>query len=146
MTHTGKPIPGFPGYSITSGGVVTGKSGKILKQWMQAAGYPCVSLYADNKLFARLVHRLVAEVYVLNPEGKPLVNHLDGDKTNPDHSNLEWVTPRENNEHAAAFGLTPSGAAHWAWRGGTTRSCDVAKAARRASKRQEVRNAYDLRS
>lgn len=53
----------------------------------------------------RFVHRLVAEKYVPNPDGKPCVNHIDGNKRNNSASNLEWVTNTENRRHAIANGL-----------------------------------------
>jgi len=51
------------------------------------------------------VHRLVAEVFIPNPNNKPVVNHKDGDKSNAYWLNLEWVTSSENTYHAFNTGL-----------------------------------------
>ncbi len=64
-----------------------------------------VNLWADGKRKAKLVHRLVAETFIPNPESKPDVNHIDGDSTNNHVSNLEWVTKSENMRHAFDAGL-----------------------------------------
>lgn len=46
-----------------------------------------------------LIHRIVAKVYIPNPENKPNVNHIDFDPSNNAVHNLEWVTQKENVAH-----------------------------------------------
>ena len=68
-------------------------------------GYYVVNLNADGKRNVRPVHRLVAQAFIDNPLNLPCVNHIDGDKTNNNVSNLEWVTYGENNVHALVHNL-----------------------------------------
>jgi hypothetical protein len=64
---------------------------------MSNTGYLQVGLSKDGKSKTYLLHRLIAETLLPNPENKPQVHHIDGDRTNPALSNLQWTTPKENN-------------------------------------------------
>ena len=63
-------------------------------------GYLRVDLYDEKgKRKHFKVHRLVAQAFIENPDGKPQVNHKDGNKHNNSVTNLEWVTDAENKDH-----------------------------------------------
>jgi len=55
--------------------------------------------YLDGTSITESVHRLVAKEFVPNPDNKPQVNHIDGNKDNNHYSNQEWVTNEENMAH-----------------------------------------------
>lgn len=80
-------------------------SGRKLKPYLSPQGYEIVSLWKDSKPTKMTVHRIVATVFLDNPDGKPEVNHIDGNKTNNKVENLEWVTKSENMKHAFNNGL-----------------------------------------
>lgn len=72
--------------------------------------YPTYNLtYPNGKKKKTKVHRMVAETYIPNPSNKPFVNHKDGNTHNFNVDNLEWVTPKENSQHAVQMGLRPKG-------------------------------------
>ena len=80
--------------------------GRVLLQTMnKQVQYKQVSLWKENKGTSYYVHRLVAEAFIPNPEDKPEVNHIDGNRQNNHISNLEWVTSGENSLHASKTGL-----------------------------------------
>lgn len=70
--------------------------GGQLKQHMHSKGYKIVCLTKNGKSKNVYVHRLVAEAFVENPSGLPLINHIDEDKTNNFADNLEWCTNEYN--------------------------------------------------
>jgi hypothetical protein len=77
------------------------------KSSLHGTGYLTVRLAKEGKVTTHRVHRLVAKAFIENPEDKEYVNHKDGDKTNNNLYNLEWVTAGENTVHAIINGLKP---------------------------------------
>ena len=67
--------------------------------------YLHVKLYKSQAKRSLRVHRLVAMAFVPNPDDKPQVNHIDGNRFNNSASNLEWCTSSENMIHAIKTGL-----------------------------------------
>ena len=103
-------IKDFPDYYVTdTGDVYSWKYHPIrnpnsrikkLKPIKNKSGYWTVSLHKDKKQHIYLVHRLVAEAFIPNPENKSQVNHKNGIRSDARAENLEWVTPQENVRHA----------------------------------------------
>lgn len=92
-------------FRTSSGRIITREPPLIMHQKVHTMGYLSVCLYYGKRPKEVFVHRLVATAFIPNPEGKPQVNHIDGDKTNNDASNLEWCTAKENYEHSCRQGL-----------------------------------------
>ncbi len=95
-------------YLISDHGDILGiKTHHIRKQLLSDNGYKMcsVSLGCRERKVCVRVHRAVAETFIPNPENKPEVNHLDGNKLNNCVDNLEWVTGSENMIHASENGL-----------------------------------------
>lgn len=100
----------YQNYIITKEGSIISKyTGKQVYVHVNKKGYNFVRLYVDGKSKTYLVHRLVAQLYIPNPDNKPEVNHKDGNKSNNNDWNLEWSTSQENVDHAVAVGLIPLG-------------------------------------
>lgn len=95
-----KLIAGWPGYSVTSTGVVAGpRSAQLKNTYSSASSYPYyrVQLWNKGRYRSFLVHVLVLELFgPPRPSPDHEVDHLDGDGMNNDLSNLEWVTSQEN--------------------------------------------------
>lgn len=71
----------------------------------KTCNYKYVSLCVKGKVSTEAVHRAVAKAFIPNPENKPMVNHLNGNKLKNNASNLEWCTCSENHKHAYKTGL-----------------------------------------
>lgn len=89
------------------------ETGYRIKPQDNGKGYKKVTLSINKKPIQKYVHRLVAEAYCKNGNNKTQVNHIDGDKSNNDYSNLEWVSNSENQIHAHKTGLKQNGNKLW---------------------------------
>ena len=105
----GKWIKNFEGtHSVTEDGhIYRYSNGQVIEvaQVKHNQGYLYSTLTRNSVQTNALVHRVLAEAFIPNPENKKYVNHIDGDKTNNALSNLEWCTSKENCLHAYATGL-----------------------------------------
>lgn len=105
MARKLKVLDLFSGYTIREDGVVTSRFGRTINPQVGRNGYIRVELWSNGRGRKYLLHRLLAAAFIPNPEGKPQVNHIDGDPANNDLGNLEWVTQSENQLHAYRTGL-----------------------------------------
>lgn len=86
----------YPGYLFSPEGNCLGKQGKILKQRIKKNGYNQWVLNGKDVL----AHRAIAEIFCDNKKDLPQVNHIDGNKSNNNYKNLEWITVSDNQIHA----------------------------------------------
>ena len=127
MEEVFRTIEGFEKYQISNQGRVisnVGKQSKFLKPQTDAIGYHHVRLYPEEPIFGTYggtrgkkpklekVHRLVATSFIPKPSDEDIwqVNHKDGNKTNNDVDNLEWVTAADNMLHSWQTGLRDNAA------------------------------------
>ncbi|WP_321388989.1 HNH endonuclease [uncultured Enterococcus sp.] len=108
VKHEGKEV--FS-YQVSSTGriksLLTDRA-TILKTRVNQWGYEVVNLKIEKETKTKQIHRIVAETFLGSDLAKSQVNHKDGDKLNNRLDNLEWVTPKENMEHANMMQLRMS--------------------------------------
>ena len=100
-------IPGYEGlYQVTADGNVVSimfrnnrikkEQYRVLKPFDNGRGYLTVNLRKNGVRKPHYVHRIVADVFISNPDGYKVVNHKDGDTHNNAVENLEWCTQKYN--------------------------------------------------
>lgn len=99
-TLSGKMVGKHPelGVLVREDGMVLCKTG-----WKTGCSLRSDGKYRNIKIQGkwRAVHRLVAETFIPNPDGKPTVDHIDRDTTNNSLSNLRWATHSEQRENSS---------------------------------------------
>jgi len=106
-----KSVLGFEGiYEVSNMGqvrLIIDRSKKkkydILKSTVNTHNYYRINLYKKGVRYSKLIHRLVAESFLINEFNKRTVNHKDGNPSNNELSNLEWATDSENVKHSFDF-------------------------------------------
>lgn len=104
MLEEWKPIKGYEGiYEVSNLGRVkrikespNRHYGKILKLRDNGHGYLRVGLRDSSKQQHKLIHKLIAEAFIPNPDKKPYIDHIDGDILNNRIDNLRWCSQKEN--------------------------------------------------
>ena len=115
MKEVWKDIKGYEGlYQVSNYGNVKScdrhvfagvgsnhKTQHIKEKLLRAGGgkYKQVRLSKNGKIKAFLIHRLVAQAFISNPNNLPCINHKDEDPKNNNANNLEWCTYKYNNEY-----------------------------------------------
>lgn len=102
MELTNKPLPGYEDLYYVDPNTLTinnKKTGKPLTARRKKNGYPEVHLSRKGEDEYRCIHRVLAELYIPNPNNLPEVNHKDENKNNYSLDNLEWCSTSYNQKY-----------------------------------------------
>ena len=100
MNEIWKELKENKNYFISNFGNFKNKYNKILKLNINKRGYLYCNISTNGHVTKIKIHRLVALYFIKNIKNKDTVNHIDGNKLNNHFSNLEWLTRKENIQHA----------------------------------------------
>ena len=109
MEEIWKTIEDYENYMVSNlGRVYSKRSKRYLKSSLTSSGkgYQHISLCKDGKAKSFMIHRLVAEAFIPNPDNLPCVNHKDENKMNNCIDNLEWCTAQYNNTYGTIIQRT----------------------------------------
>ena len=95
-------------YSVSTEGEVRKDTTNYILSQSSQQDYKFVGLIINGRQKRMRVHRMVALAFIDNPDNKPYVNHINGNRSDNNVENLEWVTPSENTQHAVDTGLFKS--------------------------------------
>ena len=91
------PIDGYDNYFVSNfGNIKNSKTNKILKLNNHRQGYKLINLYKNGIRKSFKVHRLVGLAFLENPDNKPMIDHIDENKSNNNVKNLRWCCQKEN--------------------------------------------------
>ena len=91
------PIDGYDNYFVSNfGNVKNSKTNKIMKLSNDIKGYKVINLCKNGNVKKFYIHRLVGMAFLENPDNKPMIDHIDENKSNNNVKNIRWATSSDN--------------------------------------------------